>query len=307
MKKFLSILVAIIVGLTSFSILPHTLDAVENCPFRCSYCTIQTFYGENAVFQGDLKNKLQKIELQPNRFYHIGTGQSSDALVWGNERGILEDLFEFAESHNNLILELKTKSSNIDFLLANPVPGNVVCSWTLNTETIIVNEEHYTASLEERLQAAKTVADSGIKVSFHFHPLVFYQGWEEEYFDLAKRVIDLFSPEQVLFVSFGTVTFIKPVVKEIRKRGALTKILQMEMARDPLGKITYPDDVKLKLYRTIYKAFSDWHEKVFFYLCMEDHSLWKKCFGYEYNTNVDLERAMVSSYCEKTGMEYIYT
>jgi spore photoproduct lyase len=29
----------------------HTIDAVENCVFGCSYCTIQTFYGRDILIQ----------------------------------------------------------------------------------------------------------------------------------------------------------------------------------------------------------------------------------------------------------------
>ena len=59
----------------------RTIDAVENCAFACSYCTIQTFYGEQVVFHKNLKEKLQGIELEEDRFYHIGSGQSSGASV----------------------------------------------------------------------------------------------------------------------------------------------------------------------------------------------------------------------------------
>ncbi|NIV72697.1 MAG: hypothetical protein GWN44_08470, partial [Calditrichae bacterium] len=74
------------------------------------------------------------------------------------------------------MLEFKTKSNNIRYFLENETPNNIVCSWSLNTSVIIENEEHFTASLEQRLQAARTIADYGIKVAFHFHPLVYYQG-----------------------------------------------------------------------------------------------------------------------------------
>ncbi len=47
-----------------------TIDSVENCVFGCSYCTIQTFYTKEAVFDADLAQKLNKINIDPNRFYH---------------------------------------------------------------------------------------------------------------------------------------------------------------------------------------------------------------------------------------------
>ena len=87
----------------------RTIDAVENCGMGCSYCAVQTFYGDEVVFDAKLKEKLQAIELEEGRFYHIGTGQSSDALMWGNQHGMLDDLCDFARAHENVLLEFKSK------------------------------------------------------------------------------------------------------------------------------------------------------------------------------------------------------
>ena len=159
----------------------HTLDAVRGCPFSCSYCTIQTFYGATAELESDLTTKLSTLQLDPHRRYHIGTGQASDSLVWGNRGGVLDALLEFAAAHPNVLLELKTKSANVSPLVEREIPVNVVCTWTLNTPTVIANEEKGTASLDQRLAAARAVADRGIPVGFHFHPMVLYRGWDQEY------------------------------------------------------------------------------------------------------------------------------
>lgn len=269
-----------------------TIDAVENCAYGCSYCTIQTFYGESVSIPTNLKERLQSIELDPDRFYHIGTGQSSDSLVWGNKNNLLGDLCKFAADNPNVLLEFKTKSANTAYFLANEVPENLVCSWSLNTDTVVRSEEHFTASLDSRLSAARQIADCGIKVAFHFHPIVYYEGWSSEYPLLVERVLDLFEPEEVLFVSFGSVTFIKPVVQQIRKRGEASKILQMKMVPDPHGKLTYSDDIKNRLFATVHEAFKPWHEKVFMYLCMERAYFWDMLFGWHYPTNEDFERDM---------------
>ena len=46
-------------------------------------------------------------------------------------------------------------------------------------------------------------------------------------------------------------------------------------------------------------------DKVFFYLCMEEHQMWLKTFGFEYSTNNDFEQAMLGAYAKKLGMEYL--
>jgi len=284
-----------------------TLDAVESCGFDCSYCSIQSFYNQNKItFDSDFANKLKNLQLDKNKTYHIGTGQSSDSLMWGNREGLLDTLFDFAKKNPNVILEFKTKSSNIDYLLNNDIPKNILLTWSLNTQTIIDNEEHLTASLDKRIESARKVANKGAKVGFHFHPIVEYENYLEEYQAIYERLLDEFDPSEVALVSFGTLTFIKPVIKQLRGRDFHTKITQMPF-EDASGKSSYPESTKIEMFASAYKSFTPWHNKVFFYLCMEEHSLWEKTLGYHYATNNDFERDMISSYCKKLGIPYLFS
>ncbi len=276
-----------------------TLDAVESCGFDCSYCSIQSFYNENKIgFDVNFAEKLKNLSLDPNKTYHIGTGQSSDSLLWGNKEGIMEALFEFAKKNPNVILELKSKSKNISYLLENEVPKNIIATWSLNPQIIIDNEEHFTASLKERINSAKALADKGVIVGFHFHPIIVYENYLEDYKKIAKTLLENFTPNQIAMVSMGTLTFIKPVIKKLRQRAFKSKILQMPLV-DASGKQSYPLEIKKEMFKTLYEAFKPWHGKVYFYLCMEDHSLWSEVFGYEYESNEDMERDMLNAYKQK--------
>jgi spore photoproduct lyase len=273
----------------------RTIDAVENCGFGCSYCTIQTFYDANVVIDADLKEKLNTIELDSQRLIHLGTGQSSDAMMWGNQHGLLDALRDFAEDRPNVLLELKTKSKNVAYLLERDIPPNMVPSWSLNTPTIIENEEHFTASLDERLSAARRVADRGIKVAFHFHPLVFYENWKRDYVEITGELIRQFQPNEVAFVSFGSVTFIKPVIQAIRRRARPTKMLQMDWVPGAKGKLSYPEPIKQAMFAAAYEALTPWHGEVFMYLCMEKAELWRSTFGFAYESNEQFE----ADFCRK--------
>lgn len=283
-----------------------TLDAVESCGFDCSYCSIQSFYNQNTItFDSNFAQKLKILKLDANKTYHIGTGQASDSLMWGNREGILDALFSFANENPNVILEFKTKSDNIKYFLDNDVPKNILCTWSLNTPTIIENEEHLSASLDKRIKSARALADKGIKVGFHFHPIVHYEGYLDEYAKVYKRLLDNFSASEVALVSFGTLTFIKPVIKQLRERDFRSKITQMPTV-DASGKSSYPEEIKVEMFKHAYDGFSLWHQKgVFFYLCMESHEMWAKCFGYQYSTNNDFERAMLGAYTKKLDMEFL--
>lgn len=277
----------------------QTLDAVRNCGLDCSYCSIQSFFSGNEVLMdADFGKKLLGMSLDPDQTYHIGTGQSSDSLMWGNKEGILDDLFLFANRNPNVILELKTKSPNIDYLLKNNFPKNILTTWSLNPSTIIDNEEHRTASLSSRLQAARKIADLGHKVGFHFHPMIHYENYKSDYKEVADMVLANFSPDEVVLISLGTITFTKKVIKQIRSRNIKSKILQMPFV-EIAGKFSYPESIKEEMFSHLYECFKPWHQKVFFYLCMEPSSLWPKVFGYQYSNNLEFEKKMKESYLNK--------
>jgi len=277
-----------------------TLDAVKNCGFDCSYCSIQSFYTDGKIYlHRNLRSKLDNLDLDPEKIYHIGTGQSSDSLLWGNKDGIFDDLFDFASKNKNVILELKTKSNAIGYFRKTHVPGNVMVTWSLNTDEIITAEEHHTPGLEKRLDAARAIADMGLLVGFHLHPIVEYNGWEKAYHNIVDLIQERFKPEEVALVSLGTLTFIKPVIKLLRKRKLKSKILQMPLV-DAGGKFSYPLEVKRKMFASVYNRFpTDWKQGVFFYMCMEDKSLWQDVFGRSYSSNEEFETDMKTHYMNK--------
>ena len=282
----------------------QTLDAVDNCGYGCSYCSIQSFFdGKQISFDRGFADKLKRLELDPDRSYHIGTGQSSDSLMWGNSHGVLDAVLDFAAENHNVLLELKTKSANVSHLLRVETPPNLICTWSLNTPRIITHEEHGTASLDKRLDAARRVADKGIVVGFHFHPIVHYDRWRDDYAAIVDRLMHDFDPEEVALVSLGTLTWIKPVMREIRDKAIPSQILKMPLV-DADGKWSYPDEIKLDLFGSLYHRFSAaWREQVFFYLCMENQRFWQPVFGFDYADNAAFEKAMHAAYRRKCGLE----
>ncbi len=278
----------------------QTLDAVDNCGYGCSYCSIQSFFdGKQINFDKGFADKLKNLKLDPEKTYHIGTGQSSDSLMWGNSHGVLDAVIDFAHANPNVILELKTKSANVNHLIRSNAPKNILCTWSLSTPTLIHHEEHGTASLEKRLAAARQVADAGFVVGFHFHPIIHYDHWEEDYQAVVKQLTSQFDTDEVALISLGTLTYIKSVMREIRKKAIPSQILKMPLV-DADGKLSYPDDIKLSMFKSVYNSFPDsWKEQVFYYLCMENQRFWKPVFGFEYASNDEFETAMKSSYLTK--------
>ena len=272
-----------------------TIDAVQGCSLGCSYCSIQTFYTDGKIsIDKNLAEKLSKIPLDPNKNYHIGSGQSSDSLAIGNREGVLDAQLEFARKNSNIILEFKTKSSNIDHLVRTDIPKNVFVSWSLNPQLFIDNEEHGTASLDQRISSARRLSDKGVLIGFHFHPIVYYENYEKDYSDVVRKVMATFEPSEIAMISMGTLTFIKPAIQKLRSSGLSSKVLQIPMA-DAVGKSSYTREIKAEIFNHVYSAFHHWHDRVFFYLCMEESAVWESVFGEYYSSNTEFENALFES------------
>ena len=275
----------------------RTLDAVMQCAFGCSYCSIQAFYNENEIrIVSNLREKLERMEIGDD-VWHIGTGQASDSLLLGDDYGTLSALATFAEKHPNIVLEMKSKAGRDVF--NRPWPRNMVFTWSLNAPTIIEKEEHFTASLTERLKMAEKARDNGNLVGFHIHPMFYFKGWEKEYGEVVEAIVSNFRPEEICMIGIGTLTFTKAVIKRLREMGQESKVLQMELT-EAAGKYSYPLDKKEKMFRHIYASFPEEYRKgVFFYLCMEDPSLWKPVLEREYSSDKEFEMDMKKNYLRK--------
>ena len=275
----------------------RTLDAVMQCAFGCSYCSIQAFYNENEIrIVSNLREKLEAMEIGDD-VWHIGTGQASDSLLLGDDYGTLSALATFAEKHPNIVLEMKSKAGRDVF--NRPWPRNMVFTWSLNAPTIIEKEEHFTASLTERLRMAEKARDNGNLVGFHIHPMFYFKGWEKEYGEVVEAIVSTFRPEEICMIGIGTLTFTKAVIKRLREMGQESKVLQMELT-EAAGKYSYPLDKKEKMFRHIYASFPEEYRKgVFFYLCMEDPSLWKPVLEREYSSDKEFEMDMKKNYLRK--------
>jgi len=288
-----------------------TLDAVQQCGFACAYCSIQSFYSNDEIkvvsdldayldrlLLKDLNKETVNKETVNNEIWHIGTGQASDSLLLGDDFGTLSALGHFAKRNPQTIIELKTKSARTNWLSLN-LPRNIVSTWSINAKTIVEKEEHLTASLNARINAAKKCSQENRLVGFHIHPMIYFKGWEEEYSNLVKQLCDNIEVNNVVMIGLGALTFTKQNLKALRESGRPTRVTQMELT--PIaGKFSYPMEVKKKMFSFVYNEFpQEWKEKVFFYLCMEDPSLWMPCLGREYTNNAEFEEDMKNHYLAK--------
>ena len=163
------------------------INFASNCPMDCSYCYLQDYLADNAALKvfsnvGDLIAEADRtLSKHRGMFFRVGTGEITDSLALEPYTGMVRELIPYFAEQPNVLLELKTKSDCVDSLLDLDSKGRVVVAWSMNPQPVIDADEHGTATLSERLSAARRCQEAGYRLGFHFDPMIEYPGWEADY------------------------------------------------------------------------------------------------------------------------------
>lgn len=272
-----------------------TIALISDCHLECTYCILQDYLQNNPLITihcniDEIFSAVkEKILRNPNRDFRIGTGELSDSLALDTITEFSRDLVLWARELPNALIELKTKTANIQNLLGLDHRGRTVVSWSVNPQSYIDREEHKCDSLADRLNAARICADHGYPVAFHLDPLLHFEEWQSEYKKLIDNIAERFLPHEIAWVSIGSLRFTKGLRKISMERFPKSKIMMDEMTPSLDGKIRYFRPIREEMYATISQYLQKKIAKVPHYLCMETKAVWKNVFGNIPASNAELE------------------
>jgi spore photoproduct lyase len=247
------------------------------CIFECSYCYLQEYTNSpGIIFPANIDRFFDEFPSYKKRGMRIGTGEFSDSLMLDHITGYSLPIVDFFKKHKDVRFEFKTKSNNIKNLLSASHAGNIVISWSLSPQKMIDENEFLTASLKDRLAAARQCAQAGYKIGFHFDPVIYFDGWQKQYEKVIGLMFDYIKPKDIAWISIGTLRFNPSVKQIIEARFPSNKILDGELLPGFDNKLRYPVDIRLEIYRHLLKSLSKHSKKLPVYLCMEDISVWRE-------------------------------
>ncbi|MCX7973110.1 MAG: hypothetical protein N3B16_01225 [Candidatus Aminicenantes bacterium] len=257
------------------------INSILGCPIDCSYCILQAYLDDPwitiFVDEDKLENSLRPLlKASLPAGLRIGPGELTDSLALEPYTRQAERLAQLFYRSSRTILELKTKTTNIDSWLDWPPSPNIVFSWSLNAETIAKEEEKGAPPVGERIRAAAQLAIRGHQVGFHFDPLIYFEGWEREYEKVIKELFALIPSKLIRWISLGALRYPLNFRKIILLRFRHKAIFASEMIIGRDGKFRYFKPLRIKLYTRIYEMIRDYGgENLPLYLCMEDEEVWE--------------------------------
>jgi spore photoproduct lyase len=261
----------------------YILNLGSNCHMECTYCFLQGYINNPfLVLYANLDDMMAEVSAlfsqYPKRFYRIGTGELMDSLALDGLTQTSRILIPFFTQWENVLLELKTKTNQVDNLLDLDPRGRVVVSWSLNPEAIIETQEFKTSSLEERLLAAWKCQEAGYRIGLHFDPLIYYPEWEKDYQELLNQIFSRINSRTIAWISLGSLRFTPELKRIIRKRFPQSKILFEEFAPGVDGKMRYLKPIRVYMYLKMLEWIQRYDAKLTPYLCMESQEVWHRVF-----------------------------
>jgi len=271
------------------------VDVVYNCNYDCTYCYLQhyvnapylTVYANVAPLFDELAEVLRARAPQLVR---LGSGEFSDSLSLDPLTGFSRLLIPFLRQFSNVLFEFKTKSDLVEQLLDLDPQGRVMVSWSINPQPVVQREEHKTASLAARLQAARRCRDAGYKIGLHFDPLLYYPGWEVDYEPFVAQVFGALAPEDIAYMSMGSLRFAPALKKVVQERFPKNRLMSAELFPGADGKLRYFKPLRTEMYTKMLGWIQRYMPKPPLYLCMESPDIWHKVFGTAPRCNADMER-----------------
>jgi spore photoproduct lyase len=255
------------------------------CDMDCSYCYLQSFLNTPALtIYSNLDQAIEELkdlykEMGDKRV-RVGTGETVDSLSLDDLTLFSHRLIDFFNQAPNWQLEFKTKSAKVDQFLHKKHAGNVVVSWSINPQNVIEAEEHRTASLTERLEAARRCVDKGFQISFHIDPMIWHEDWRQSYSLLVKEITERFVPESFPYLSVGALRFQPEQRHLMRERfGMSSMVTSAEMFKGPDGKLRYHQALRTEMFQHLLGQFKQHSSRWNIFMCMESPETWLSTTG----------------------------
>ena len=179
-----------------------------NCIYDCRYCFLQGMYRSAHYvlfvnfedFAQDIKIKIRHKQTRNAYFY---SGYDCDSLALEPISRFTDYFVPLFSAQENAWLELRTKSTQIRHLLEMESNPKCVVAYSFTPEAVCDALEHKVPALEKRIEAARKLQTLGWQVALRFEPLIYHQGYMENYRRLFDQLFSQLDAEKLHSVSMG--------------------------------------------------------------------------------------------------------
>ena len=165
-------------------------------------------------------------------------------------------LMQMLEKYPRFQFTIRSRSSYVDGFLRYDGHDRARFNITLNTEFAINEFEHGTATLDERLHAARRIQDAkGYALSLVLEPMLTYENYLDEYKALIRRAVTELNPARISKIILGSARYAIQLKAMVRMHFPDTKLFdpvhKLVPPTKPDTKNRYSPEVRKTLYSTL--------------------------------------------------------
>ncbi|NMP10849.1 spore photoproduct lyase [Paenibacillus polymyxa] len=234
----------------------YAIPISTGCMGHCHYCYLQTTLGAKPYIRiyvntDDIISAAKAyIEERAPEITRFEAACTSDPVGLEHITGSLGDLIRFMADEEFGRLRFVTKYHHVDPLLDIKHNGHTRIRFSINSDYVIKQFEPATSRFEERIEAAGKIARAGYPLGFIMAPIIWYDGWEEGYGELLRRLGETLPQHATKDLTFELIQhrFTKTSKAVIEKRYPKTKLeMDIEKRKKKWGrwgqnKYVYPDE-----------------------------------------------------------------
>jgi spore photoproduct lyase len=259
----------------------YKLVPISNgCPYYCTYCYLAFVYRKYSPFikininYNTMFKQIRKAVAGSGGKISFNMGEMLDSLALDHITGLTTMLVPFFSGFSRAFLMLLTKSNNIDNLLAIESKEQTVISWSLNSKRLIEEYESGTASLGERIEAAKLCQEHGYRIRLRIDPGILCPDWRAGYADLIQKTLTMIRPENITLGMLRLLPghFHLAAGAYGNRARKLWDHNFVKGATD--GKLRYPPKQRVEFYSYLIDAIRSFNEDVSISLCRETPEIW---------------------------------
>ncbi|UHA72855.1 spore photoproduct lyase [Paenibacillus sp. 481] len=234
----------------------YAIPIGTGCIGHCHYCYLQTTLGAKPYIRvyvntDEIWDAAKRyIEERKPELTRFEASCTSDPLSIEHITGNLSDLISRMAGEEFARLRFVTKYHHVEPLLSLTHNRRTDVRFSVNADYVIKHFEPGTSHFEERIEAAAKIAKAGYPLGFIIAPIYWYDGWEDGYDTLLKKLAAALPEEAKWDVSFELIQhrYTKTAKSVIEKRYPKSKLEMNEEERKykwgrwGQGKYVYPDE-----------------------------------------------------------------
>ena len=242
-------------------------STMMNCLFDCSYCYLKGMYpsGHMVIFM-NLEDYFSELDaFLAHKSMYLCVSYDADLLAMEPLAGYAKLWSDYATLHENLKLEIRTKSARLAMWEELPCLSNVIYAFTLSPQKMIDACERGTPSAKARIACALAGLEKEFPVRLCFDPMLYLPTWREDYGELLSELDAAFAGHDLTMqkltdVSVGTFRISQDYLKKMRKDMPRSAVVNFPYD-NVNGYYQYPENIRSDMEEFMIQAVSEYVDK----------------------------------------------